>query len=192
MQEFLFHRIAPFLFYPEFYILDEQDKYIRLFADFENFRKRTVKERIELMDVAAKDTLAAILPVLDDFDRAKKNAEDENSTIELLQNNPQLLEQVVNQINNNINQNNQNNQNNDNLEQTIDEEPLDLNEDSDEINNDDIGENDEEINNEHEEGDQERPSGAEGPAQTRMGRRNDRNHQVRTGVHVRHLYAKTP
>ncbi len=57
-----------------------KDKYIRLLAEFENFKKRSIRERIQLMDTAAEDTLLSILPVLDDFDRAKKVAEMENST----------------------------------------------------------------------------------------------------------------
>lgn len=57
-----------------------KDKYLRLQAEFDNFRKRTVKEKLEFMVTAAQDTVSALLPVLDDFDRARKNAEDENST----------------------------------------------------------------------------------------------------------------
>ena len=49
-----------------------KDKYLRLRAEFDNFKKRTIKERIDLMKMAAQDTLTALLPVLDDFDRAKK------------------------------------------------------------------------------------------------------------------------
>jgi len=56
-----------------------KDKYLRLMAEFDNFRKRTVRERLENMDMAAKGTLVKLLPILDDFDRAKANAEDENS-----------------------------------------------------------------------------------------------------------------
>ncbi len=57
-----------------------KDKYIRMMAEFDNYKKRTVRERIDLMNTAAKDTMSAILPVLDDFDRAKKNADDDGST----------------------------------------------------------------------------------------------------------------
>lgn len=57
-----------------------KDKYIRLMAEFDNHKKRTVREKIDMMKSAAQDTMSALLPVLDDFDRAKKNAEDENST----------------------------------------------------------------------------------------------------------------
>ena len=53
-----------------------KDKYLRLFAEFDNYKKRTVKEKIDLMRTAAQDTLTALLPVLDDFDRAKKIADD--------------------------------------------------------------------------------------------------------------------
>lgn len=56
-----------------------KDKFLRLAAEFDNYKKRTLKEKIELMKTAAQDTVSALLPVLDDFDRAKKNADDENS-----------------------------------------------------------------------------------------------------------------
>jgi len=56
-----------------------KDKYVRLLAEFENYKKRTIREKIDLMGTAAQDTMSAILPVLDDFDRAKKNAEDDSN-----------------------------------------------------------------------------------------------------------------
>jgi molecular chaperone GrpE len=48
----------------------EKDKHIRLFAEFENFKKRTTKERMDLFKTANQEVLLALLPVLDDFDRA--------------------------------------------------------------------------------------------------------------------------
>lgn len=48
----------------------EKDKFIRLFAEFENYKRRTAKERIELFKTASEDVMKAMLPVLDDFDRA--------------------------------------------------------------------------------------------------------------------------
>ena len=48
----------------------EKDKFLRLFAEFENYKKRTSKERIELFKTANQDVLVSMLPVLDDFDRA--------------------------------------------------------------------------------------------------------------------------
>ena len=60
-------------------IAELKDKYLRLQAEFQNFKRRTIKERLELMSNAAKDTLVSLLPVLDDFDRAKMNAEDDDN-----------------------------------------------------------------------------------------------------------------
>lgn len=57
-----------------------KDKYLRLFAEFDNYKKRTIKEKLDLMRTAAQDTLSSLLPVLDDFDRAKKTADDENTS----------------------------------------------------------------------------------------------------------------
>jgi molecular chaperone GrpE len=51
-------------------LTSERDKFLRLFAEFENFKRRTAKERIELFKTANQDVLLALLPVLDDFDRA--------------------------------------------------------------------------------------------------------------------------
>ena len=48
----------------------EKDKFLRLFAEFENYKRRTAKERIELFKTANQEVLLAILPVVDDFDRA--------------------------------------------------------------------------------------------------------------------------
>ncbi len=48
----------------------EKDKFLRLFAEFENYKKRTTKERIELFKTAGQDVIVSMLPVLDDFDRA--------------------------------------------------------------------------------------------------------------------------
>lgn len=50
----------------------EKDKFLRLFAEFENFKRRTSKERIELFKTAGQEVIQALLPVLDDFDRALK------------------------------------------------------------------------------------------------------------------------
>lgn len=58
---------------------ESKDKFLRLFAEFDNFKKRTAKERIDFRATAAVDTLQAFLPVMDDFDRAKKVAEDDSN-----------------------------------------------------------------------------------------------------------------
>lgn len=51
-------------------LLDLKDKHIRLQAEFDNYRKRTLKERMELLKTASESLLISILPVIDDFDRA--------------------------------------------------------------------------------------------------------------------------
>lgn len=59
----------------------EKDKFLRLFAEFENYKKRTSRERMELFKTAGQEIITAMLPVLDDFDRALKEiakSEDKN------------------------------------------------------------------------------------------------------------------
>lgn len=51
-------------------VQQEKDKFLRLFAEFENYKKRTSKERIELFKTAGQDVISSLLPVLDDFERA--------------------------------------------------------------------------------------------------------------------------
>lgn len=51
-------------------LLELKDKHIRLQAEFDNYRKRTLKERMELLKTASESVLVGILPVIDDFDRA--------------------------------------------------------------------------------------------------------------------------
>jgi len=63
----------------ELELAESKDKFLRLFAEFDNFKKRTAKERIDFRATAGMDTLQAFLPVMDDFDRAKKVAEDDGT-----------------------------------------------------------------------------------------------------------------
>lgn len=51
------------------------DKYLRLYAEFDNFKRRTTKERVELLQTAGKEVIVSLLPVLDDFERAIKATE---------------------------------------------------------------------------------------------------------------------
>ncbi len=51
---------------------EQKDKYLRLMAEFDNFRRRTAKERLELMQTAGKEVIVSLLDVLDDVDRAEK------------------------------------------------------------------------------------------------------------------------
>ena len=61
----------------------EKDKFLRLFADFENYKRRTAKERIELFSTASEEVMISLLPILDDFDRASVEIEKdkENETL---------------------------------------------------------------------------------------------------------------
>ena len=51
---------------------EQKDKYLRLMAEFDNFRRRTAKERLDLIQTAGKDVIVSLLDVLDDCDRAEK------------------------------------------------------------------------------------------------------------------------
>ena len=53
---------------------EQEDKYLRLVAEFENYKKRTTKERIELYKTAGQEVIGSLLPVLDDFSRAIKES----------------------------------------------------------------------------------------------------------------------
>jgi molecular chaperone GrpE len=55
----------------------EKDKFLRLFAEFENYKRRTSKERIELFSTASEDVMKTLLPVLDDFERALSHFNDD-------------------------------------------------------------------------------------------------------------------
>ncbi|MFD1016001.1 nucleotide exchange factor GrpE [Winogradskyella rapida] len=64
-------------------LVAEKDKFMRLFAEFENYKKRTTKERIELFKTASQDVVVAMLPVLDDFERALSHIEEDKEAEEL-------------------------------------------------------------------------------------------------------------
>lgn len=64
--------------------LDEQkDKYVRLFAEFDNFKRRNAKERIELIQTASKDVITSLLDVLDDCDRAEKQIQSSEDLVQI-------------------------------------------------------------------------------------------------------------
>ncbi|MBL4668492.1 MAG: nucleotide exchange factor GrpE [Flavobacteriales bacterium] len=60
----------------EIQVKEATDKYLRLYSEFDNFRKRTQKEKIELYKTAGEGIISAILPVLDDLERAEKANQD--------------------------------------------------------------------------------------------------------------------
>lgn len=61
--------------------VDFQDKYMRLYAEFDNFRKRTMREKADLISSASSDIMTQLLPLVDDFDRAEANATDDVETM---------------------------------------------------------------------------------------------------------------
>lgn len=61
----------------------EKDKFLRLFAEFENYKRRTAKERIELFKTASEDVMVSLLPVIDDFERALTHIEEDKEAEEL-------------------------------------------------------------------------------------------------------------
>jgi molecular chaperone GrpE len=69
----------------------EKDQFLRLFAEFENYKKRTSKERLELFKTASQEVVTALLPIVDDFERAltemeKSENEDQTQGIKLIYN----------------------------------------------------------------------------------------------------------
>lgn len=58
-------------------LTEAKDKYLRLYSEFENFRRRSAKERLDLVKTASEDVITELLPVLDDFERAQNNSEQE-------------------------------------------------------------------------------------------------------------------
>lgn len=62
---------------------ETNDKYLRLYSEFDNYRKRTVKERLELTKTASEDVITSLLPVVDDFDRAMQAIPEDSANDEI-------------------------------------------------------------------------------------------------------------
>jgi len=77
-----------------------KDKYLRVYAEFENFRKRSVREKLDMMKTAAQDTMSVLLPVLDDFDRAKKASDSPDSEEKLPEGIELLYHKIYNVLKN--------------------------------------------------------------------------------------------
>jgi molecular chaperone GrpE len=60
---------------------DQEDKYLRLYAEFDNFRRRNAKERLELIQSAGSDIIVSLLPVLDDFNRSLKASVNDSDSL---------------------------------------------------------------------------------------------------------------
>ena len=75
--------------------VDYKDKYIRLYSEFENYRKRTAKEKIEIITNASENVIKEILPIVDDFERAILN----NKDVSDAENIKEGLELIYNKLN---------------------------------------------------------------------------------------------
>ncbi|MDH5602936.1 MAG: nucleotide exchange factor GrpE [Cyclobacteriaceae bacterium] len=60
-----------------------KDKYIRLYSEFDNFKRRTAKERLDIINTAHSDLMEALIPVLDDFDRGQKSIDEKNTDLKV-------------------------------------------------------------------------------------------------------------
>ena len=66
-------------------VAEAKDKYLRLYSEFENFRRRNAKERLELVKTASADLISELLPVVDDFERATKSFAENEANAEMLE-----------------------------------------------------------------------------------------------------------
>jgi molecular chaperone GrpE len=76
-------------------LAEAKDKYLRLYSEFDNFRRRTAKERIELIATASRDLMENLLPILDDFERAIQSAQNEKATIDSVKQGMDLIQQKM-------------------------------------------------------------------------------------------------
>lgn len=72
-------------------LAESKDKYLRLYSEFENFRRRTAKEKLEMVQTANEDLMTVLLPIIDDFERAEKSFEDEKSDVKAIREGVQLI-----------------------------------------------------------------------------------------------------
>ncbi len=79
----------------EYEVADLKDKYLRLYSDFENYRKRTAKERLDLITTASEDMLRDLIPVVDDFERAFKANEKEEDALKVREGNQLIFHKLL-------------------------------------------------------------------------------------------------
>lgn len=76
-------------------LAEVRDKYLRLYSDFENYRKRNAKERLDLIKTASEEVLRDLIPVVDDFERAFKAGENETDTVKLIEGNRLVFQKLL-------------------------------------------------------------------------------------------------
>lgn len=69
---------------------ESKDKYLRLYSEFDNYRRRTSKERLDLIKTAGEDIISSLLPIVDDFERAQKSL-DENADVKAVMEGVELI-----------------------------------------------------------------------------------------------------
>ncbi len=74
---------------------EKEDRYLRLYAEFDNFKRRTQRERKQMMDTAGNKAMKALLPVLDDFDRAAQLATNDEGTADIWNNGIGLVQKKM-------------------------------------------------------------------------------------------------
>jgi len=79
----------------ELEIAELKNKYLRLYSDFENFRKRTSKERLDLISTASEEVLKDLIPVVDDFERALKASENEKDASKVGEGNHLIFQKLI-------------------------------------------------------------------------------------------------
>ena len=72
-------------------LAESKDKYLRLYSEFENFRRRTAKEKLDMVQTANEDLMTALIPVIDDFERAEKSFEDKSTDLGAVKEGVQLI-----------------------------------------------------------------------------------------------------
>lgn len=81
-------------------IKELKDKYLRLYSEFENYRRRTAKERLDLINTASEEIIKEILPVIDDFERAFKASEKEDNGNKVREGNLLVFQKLVKTLEN--------------------------------------------------------------------------------------------
>lgn len=78
-------------------LAEAKDKYLRLYSEFENFRRRTSKEKLDLISTANKDLMSDLVPVLDDFERAM-NASENSEDVKAIREGMELIQNKLNKL----------------------------------------------------------------------------------------------
>lgn len=79
-------------------LAESKDKYLRLYSEFENFRRRTAKEKLDMVQTANGELMGALIPILDDFERAEKSFEDKNTDLKAVKEGIQLIHNKFSKI----------------------------------------------------------------------------------------------